>query len=271
MKGWQAVEQQTEATAAARERAQQSFLPELRVNVKNPGPYVIRFGEQGTDVNSFPVHVYNEPDGRGGFYARRFTCLTELGVPSSECPGCRGGLPRKIRGVYNLIQRQRVVLRKGADGKAVKTGTGEYIIDGHADQVVVANVGGPTAEMLRKADGNYQGLMSRDFVVQYSGDNFQAWSISPAIDSAGNAMATPLSQADLALLAAKHDLDAYMKPPTPQEAEVIVQKFGANSGANRGGGQAQQAPPAAPANPMLAGADLQGSPYNALGAVTGQQ
>lgn len=272
MKGWSAVEENTAATQAARDRAQQSTLPDLKVNARRPGPYVIRFCEQGNEgphaINSFYVHAYNEPDGKGGWYNRYFTCLTEVGVPSNQCPGCIAGLKRKVRGVYNVIERQRPILRRDpATKKAIKTATGDYIIDGHQDQVVVANVGGPTAEMLRKLDGNMGGLMSRDWIVSYSGDNFQAWAINAQVDSAGNSMATSMSESDLALFAAKHDLDAYMKPPTVQDAQQIVNQFGANSGA-----QTQQAPPPAiiAANPMLAGADLGTTPFNPLAAVTGQ-
>lgn len=262
-KGWNPIEEQAVATQAARERAQQSFLPELRVNAKNPGPYVIRFGEQGQDVNSFPVHEYKEPDGRGGFYSRRFTCLREVG---QECPGCQAGMRVKYRGVYNLIQRQRPVFRKDKDGKAIKH-NGQYIIDGYADTVVVANVGGPTAEMLRKADATYRGLMSRDFTVSFSGDTFQSWNLAPVIAEDGSSNATPLSEADQLLLTAKHDLDAYMKPPEPQEAAQLVARYGGNSGAQVGPPQA--APQAAPANQFLEGAQLPPG-TNAFGNAVGQ-
>jgi hypothetical protein len=85
--------------------------------------------------------------------------------------------------------------------------------------------------------------MSRDFVVAYSGNKFQAWNLSPAIDAQGNAMATPMSEADFQLAAAKHDLDKYMAPPQPQEAAQIVAKYGGNSGVQTAAAAGPQAPP----------------------------
>jgi len=246
-KGWQGIEDQARETQERRERASQSFLPELRVSAKNPGPFTIRFLEQGPDVNNYPTHTYKEPDGKGNFWTRTFTCLREV---NQECPWCAAGRRVKNRGVYNVIQRQRPVLRKDNEGKAIKI-NGQYVVDGYEDTVVIANVGGPTAEMLRKADGSYQGLMSRDFVVTYSGDNFQQWTLSPAIDAQGNAMATSMSQADLWLYQNKrHDLDAYMKPPSQQEAAQLLARYGANSGVQQ---PQQQAP--AQTNQFLQGTD----------------
>lgn len=171
----------------------------------------------------------------------------------------------KRRGVYNVIQRNRPVLQKGADGKAIKV-NGNYQIVGYRDEVVVANVGGPTAEMLRKADGDYHGLMCRDFDVTYTGDTFQAWDLKVVMDGAGNSSPTPMSDADQALAANKHDLDAYMKPPSIQEAARVVTLYGGNSGAS-----SQPAPaPVDPAasNQFLAGATLPPG-VNAFGATTG--
>lgn len=245
-KGWDAVQ----AAAAAQQEQQAQFeaqrKPTLSINQNNPGPIQIRFLEQGPDVNNFPVHDYKVPNARGGFFNKNFTCLSEIG---QECPGCKAGLKQKRRGVYNVIQRNRPILRKGSDGKALKNPDGSWIIDGYQDEVVIANVGQPTAEMLRQADGQYQGLMSRDFIVTFSGNQFQSWNLTPALDGAGNAMATPMSEADMALAAQKHDIDEFMKPPSQQEAARIVAQYGGNSGAspNAGGqvpaqGNGMQAP-----------------------------
>lgn len=271
-KGWDNIEQQAAQTAEARQEMQEKRLPELRVNQRNPGPYVIRFLEQGTDVNNYPVHEYKVVQG-GNTYNRNFTCLSEVGQP---CPGCEAGLKRKNRGVFNLIQRNRPILRKGQDGKSLKNPDGSYIVDGYQDTVVVANVGGPTADMLRKSDGDYRGLMSRDFQVQFSGDTFQSYFLTPAMDGQGNAVATPLSESDQYLAANKHNLDAYMRPPTYEKAQEIIRKYGQNSGAQiqQPGGYPQGAPPqgnagqAQPANGFLAGVTqpLAGPPASAFGA-----
>jgi hypothetical protein len=241
-KGWDGIEQQTAATAEQRQRASETFLPELKIGDKehSRGPFMIRFGEQGPDVNNYGIHEYKVPAPNGGRpWVKRFTCLREAPYNGERCPGCEAGMRLKRRGVYNLIQRQRPVFRKDADGKALKNTDGSYIVDGYADTVVIANVGGPTAEMLRKADATYRGLMSRDFWVQWSGDTFQSWNLAPVMDDHGNAIAMPLSENDQALLAQKYDLDRYMKPPTLEEADRIVRQYGSNSGAQVGG------PPAA--------------------------
>lgn len=274
-KGWDGVQEQSEALAAQRAEFGEGFKPELRINDRNVGPIAIRFLEQGDDVHNYPVHEYKvpNPSARGGANTRRFTCLSEVNQP---CPGCEAGIKRKRRGVFNIIQRQRPVYRKGQDGKAIKNPDGSYITDGWEDTVVIANVGGPTAEMLRKSDGQYHGLMQRDFVVQYSGDTFQAWALFPAVDARGNANSTPMSENDLALMAKKYDLDEYMKPPSYQEAARIVAQYG--PGATPGG--PGTAPPqstqhGAPvqqggANGFLAGAAVPGAPPNAFGQ-QGQQ
>lgn len=273
-KGWGGIEEQTQATAMARQRAQETFLPELRVNQKNPGPYVIRLLEQGQDVNNYAVHEYKEPGQNGQFFNRRFTCSAQAPW-NIDCAGCRASMKRKTRGVFNLIQRGRPVFRKDNEGKAMKDGAGNYYVDGYADTVVIASVGGPTAEMLRLADGQYQGLMSRDFVVAYSGDTFQAWNLAPAIDQQGNAMAAPMSDADFQLAASKFDLDRYMAPPTQQEAAQIIQRFGANSGASQQGQRPPQQQGAAPqGNQFLGGVDparMAAAGVNSFGLATGQQ
>lgn len=277
-KGWTNIEQQAQATQEQRQRFEaQSGKPMLFVNGNNPGPFTVRFLEQGPDVNNYPVHEYKVPDPsvQGGFRTKRFTCLAEAG---QQCPGCAAGLKRKSRGVFNLIYRNRPQYRRGQDGKAIKDGAGNYITDGYKDEVVIANVGGPTAEMLRHADGQYQGLMSRDFNITYSGDTFQAWNLTPVLDAQGNAMATPMTENDMALAAQKHDLDAFMAPPSVQDAAQIVAKYGANSGASQNaqgqvggvGGAQGTAGAAGAANGFLAGANVPaGADLNAFGAAAG--
>lgn len=269
-KGWDRVEQATAAAQEARERAEQSRLPQLFTSAvkaaKGGHPVVIRFLEQGPDVNTFDRHEYQVPDNRGGFYRRQFTCLREV---KQECPGCSAGLKIKVRGVYNVIQRNRAVLRKDKDGRPIKDPSGNYIVDGHQDQVVIFDVPSTTAEELRKKDATYHGLMSRDLQLSESGSSFQPWTIEPAdIDSGPQ----PMSQGDQALAAHKHDIDAFMKPPSPAEAQQIVNQYGGNSGAQQnsapGGAVGPQgnATAAGAANGFLAGVPagtVQGSPYAA--------
>lgn len=266
-KGWDTVQQATEARQEQQQQFESQRKPTLKINQNNPGPIQIRFLEQGADVNNFKVHEYKVPDGRGGFYNKRFTCLAEV---NAECPGCRAGMKQKVRGVYNIIQRNRPILRRGTDGKALKNPDGSWIIDGYADEVVIADVGGPTAEMLRQLDGTSHGLMSRDFVVTFSGNQFQAWNVTAAMDAQGNSLATAMSEADMALAVSKHNIDEYMQPPSPQEAARIVAQYGGNSGASANAG----APTPAQGNGMAAPQSngfLTGAQLPAGGAFAGAQ
>lgn len=274
-KGWDAIEEQSSALQEQREQFGQGFKPELRVGVKHQGPFIVRFLEQGQDVSNYAVHTYKVPNPQvpGGFSDRRFTCLNQAPWSDPNCPGCTSGMKRKHRGVFNVIQRNRAIYRKGADGKTIKTATGDYITDGYADTVVIANVGGPTAEALRKADASYRGLMSRDFQITYSGDTFQAYSLAPMLDNQGNANATPMSEADHQLAQAKHDLDEYMKPPTLQEAAQLVARYGGNSGVQN---QSHAGAPAGPGgmqqpqqNPLLAGMQVPAGTNVLAGALGG--
>ncbi len=147
-----------------------------------------------------------------------------------ECPGCKAGLPVKVRGCFNLIHRARPILRKGADGKVIKLADGSYVVDGYGDEVVVWECANTTLQYIKECDNNFGGLMSRDLRLGLSGNNFQPYSLFPASIDGG---AQPLNETDQALLGKRHDIDKFMAPPTLQEAATIVAKYGANSGAQQ--------------------------------------
>lgn len=197
---------------------------------------MVRFLEQGADINSYNCHAYQVPNNQGGFWAKQFTCLREMPYNGAECPGCAAGLKMKLRSVFNVIQRNRPVFRKDKDGKAIKH-NGEYIVDGYDDQVVLLSVPSTTSEVLRQKDAAYHGLMSRDLVLSDSTNTFQPWAIEPAFIDGGM---QPLSEADQALAAKRHNIDEFMKPPSIAEAQGIVNQYGANSGQ---GGSGQRSGP----------------------------
>lgn len=221
----------------------------------------MRFLEQGNDgpdaVNAYDMHEYKVPDARarGGAFTKRFTCFkdTAFGNPNAQCPGCSAGLPIKVRAAYNLIQRERPILRKDKDGKVIKNPDGSYIVDGYADEVVFWEVANTTANMIRQKDNKYHGLMSRDLAIGLSGDSFQPYTVEPAdIDSGPQAM----SDEDRALAARKKNLDEVFAPSSVQEAAQIVAKYGANSGANSTAQGIPSAVSGAQTNPMMAGVQL---------------
>lgn len=222
---------------------------------------VFRFCEQGPDIHNFAVHPHQMRGKNGKTFTRNFTCLNDK-EDGTACPGCEAGADRKIRGVYNVIERDRPVLRTGADGKAVRDSSGSFIVDGYQDAVVVWDVGSITAETIRQMDGDYNGLMSRDFKVSRTGgSSFQPYVFTPADVDAG---AVPLSDADQELVRGKHNLDEVWAPPAFAEgARLIAQSQllqGQGGGQQSappqgGGGQPQQEQPAQGINPYLQGAE----------------
>lgn len=259
--GWSQTEAATQAAQQARERINNSRLPQLTTAAvqaaKGGQPQLARFLEQGDSVHSFHVHEYNVPSNTGGqSWRRQFTCANQ-DPWWSECRGCQAGLKRKLRGVFNVIWRSAPVYRKDAEGNRQKVGN-DFIIDGYLDQVVILSVPSTTSEELRKKDAEYHGLMSRDVILAESGNTFQPWSISLANIDGGP---QPFTENDQALAAKKHDLNAFMKPPAVQEQQQIITQYGPNSGVspNASGGFASpqgNAAQAGSAGGFLAGAQL---------------
>src|SRR6185436_11633459 len=217
------------------------------------GPLVVRFCEQDQDVNSYERHPITRP---GNKYPDLYTCLSEIGV---DCPACRGGVKSTRKGAYNLIVRNRAVLRKGSDGKVIKNNDGSFIVDGYADQLVVWECSNTTANVLRRADHDFKGLMSRDLALSYTGDDKNPYAVAPVdIDSGPQ----PMSDEDAAMAAKKYDLDKVFKPPTQEEMADLVRRYGANSGAS---GPVQGMPSSIPVanNPYAVGAQIPASPFAA--------
>jgi hypothetical protein len=234
-KGWQVVENEAQRQAERRkeideQRSRQGTqLFSSSIKQAPDMAIIVRLLEQGNEgpnaVNSFARHEYKKPDKK---YPDRFTCLKEKD-PNADCPGCNAGLKIVVRGVYNMIQRNRPIFRKDANNKPLQDAAGQKIVDGFADEVVYWECSNTTANLFRRRDNEYHGLMSRDLRITATGQDTNPYDLTPAdIDSGPQ----PMSEADLALAAKKHDLDEIYKPPTLQEAASIVARYGANSGAN---------------------------------------
>jgi hypothetical protein len=256
-KGTAPIKERAEAAAEQQRRFQEQndnlapmlYGKEIRRGGPDGGPLIVRFLEQGEDVNSFERHPITRP---GQQYPDWHTCLSEINM---DCSACRAGLKSSRKGAYNLIVRNRAVLRKGADGKAIRNPDKSFIIDGYADQVVVWECSTTTANYLVRADNDFRGLMSQDFQLRYTGNDKNPYDIFPADIQVG---AQPMSDDDLGLAAKKYDLDKVFAPPTQAEMQELVRKYGANSGAS--GPVASQMPTSVPqvaaANPYAAGAQL---------------
>lgn len=244
----------TEEASAARERQREEWakdnFPRL---TKNMLPAVVRFLEQGDDINEIAQHEYSEPNPQnpGQPFKRRFTCFNDK-LDGTPCPGCNSGLKMKFRGVFNVIQRQRGIIRRGSDGKAIKGPDNKYIIDGFKDEVVVLDVPSTCLETLRKNDVDWKGLMTGEIKVEVNTSTFEPFRFTCADFS--NWFNQPMTDVDIQLAQGRHNIDEVMRPPSFDDASQIVAREVARL--NMAGGS--NAP--APVNSDSATAPSQGQP-----------
>ncbi len=217
MKGFEAVRQlskQLDGNRAA--RANLKFVPELWQGLRSPGDSVqVRFLEQGEDVHIGWMHEY-----KVGKWFKYVKCLDEdnEGAP---CPGCEKDFRRTVKGVINVIWRDRPQLERGADGKAVKNAAGQFKIEGVKDEVVVWMQGIESFTELANKDKTYKGLSTRDFTITKKA---KGYSIDPVTNADGDVVAVPMSDNDVKLAAEKYDLDEhYMKRYTYQDMDALLQ------------------------------------------------
>lgn len=224
-KGYDRVEQMEQERQEQQQRFESENKPQLWLS--NQGDRaVVRFLEQGPDIHNYAIHPYRTAQGK----YREFTCLNDAddGTP---CPACQAGVDRKVKGVFNVIQRQRPVLRKDKDGRAMKDSNNNYIVDGHQDEVVILKVPSTTLSLIKEKDSKYGGMMALDVEIARTGTQYSPYNLEPAdIDQPK----TPMSDADQVLAQKRHDLDEFMKPPSFAEAAKLAARGG-------GGGQQQQA------------------------------
>lgn len=166
---------------------------------------VVRFLEQGDEVYSYFYHDFSHVDEAQG-WRTAIPCLDQEDTGES-CPGCDAGMPRRFKGLINLIWRGAPVFKRDDDGKVVKSANGEYEIEGHKDQVAVWRGGIQLfSKALARKDVKYKGLSTRDFEITREGrrnDSKTTYSVEPNdIDE----QAGPLAKADEALANDKYDL-----------------------------------------------------------------
>lgn len=201
MKGFQAVKNQANEMSKRRNSGDSKFAQELWKGLRNAGDSVtVRFLEQGEDIRAYWMHEYNI--GKRFAHAR---CLDQdedgnsIGVP---CPGCENNIKRTIRGAINVIWRNSPQLKRGEDGRAVKTNNGQFIVEGTKDELALWVQGVTVFEELADKDIKYRGLMSRDFTITKKS---KGYSIDPVIvDEDGNP--GEMSEADYTLAENKYDL-----------------------------------------------------------------
>lgn len=200
------------------------FSPVFKLKLPNDGDTaVIRILEQGEEVFGYWYHNFSHIDKVNG-WRTNFPCLDQddEGVP---CPGCREGLPRKFRGLFNVIWRNGPKFKRDDDGRAVKDKSGDLVVEGYEDQVAVWETGPEVFKTLGNKDVKYKGLASRDLEVTREGLKLDTkYQIEPADLDAG---VTKLSAADKKLVeSSRYDLEAVAQFVDADAANKIITNYG---------------------------------------------
>jgi hypothetical protein len=190
-KGFGSVQEAGRDIEERKAAAQDGDFPQRVYFKLEPGKSAdVRFLEQGDQVQWAWVHPL-DPD---NFMSNKVVCRDqdeEGRRDGTDCPGCERDLPRKFRGVINLINRET--------------------------NQVETWIAGPTifVDILDDLDSTYKGLSSRDFKVKRRGSGRDTtYSILPADPEGGS---EPLSKSDEKLIEEKPDLSWFVTPPSYEE------------------------------------------------------
>lgn len=171
----------------------------------------VRFLEQGDDVRWAYVHTL--PASGNSRFGKKVVCRdqNEDGQRiGADCPGCEKGLKRSEQGAINLIWRDAPVFQRDDNNKLVKDSNNKPLVSGHADQIAVWVSGPRVFDMLDSTDGDYRGLMSRDFKVTRKGTELNTnYVIAPANPDGGP---SDMSVDDNSLAENKYDLAPFVEP-----------------------------------------------------------
>jgi hypothetical protein len=223
MRGFAAVRKASEDITERKNSGSGEFAKELWPGLRNNGSsVVVRFLEQGDEVQCAWMHEYKKPNQNRSFFV---ACLDQ-NDEGNPCPACEAKAKRVFKGYINVIWRDSPQLKRDAEGKAIKE-NGEYAIDGTKDEVVVWVQGITVFEDLADKDITYRGLSSRDFRVTRRGTGLNTkYVIDPADPDAG---ATPLSDADVALANEKFDISEHYLKTSAEDLESIFVGGGVRS------------------------------------------
>ena len=201
------------ATAAedirTRKNAGGTFINRRYFRIKDGEEAVVRFLEQGEEVNSAWFHQTPPTDSRR--YGDLVPCRdqdSETGERIGEdCPGCEKNYKRKFRLIINLIWRNAPIFGETDDGKTDWNNT-----VGFEDTVAVWDCGSEVAEDLQMLENDYNGLSSTDFKIRRRGAKLDTkYSVVPADV---NKLESPLSKNDLELNKNKYDINEIIAPPS---------------------------------------------------------
>lgn len=181
---------------------------------------VVRFLVQHEEI---PWMRQWKTDPKPGFpWGEKLPCVDqhEEGLPD---PGFELGMKSTWTGYLQLIWRNAIAFQRDAQGRVIKDGNGNPVIAGYEDTISLWEVSWNIYDMLRNVEADYQGLMSRDFIVRRNGargDTKTTYDVRPAVIDGGP---TPFSQADQQLFQTQQiDLSPFLKIPTYEELATYL-------------------------------------------------
>jgi hypothetical protein len=218
------------SAAAAKKAFAGGGYDDVEFKVKDGDTEIIRVLDPASQIDKQWSFVHEMPPTGKMKWGENVPCLGGQAPDAHPgCPACQRGIEKSIEGAVNVIWRNGPqYASKLIEGKTVRDWKN---ITGKADCLAVWTMGITRLEELDSLDSAYKGIMTRDFQVKRKGTGFDTvYSFAPAMDSDGNAMATPPSEADLKLAEKKPDLAARARPGTAEEMERRL--TGAAGGSN---------------------------------------
>jgi hypothetical protein len=212
-KGFEAIRNYRKEVEAKREaRDSMTFTRNTFFKLADGESAVVRFGEQGDEINAALIHRIPNPNLT---FPENVPCLDQhnKGVPCPACDSPDFDIRKKsLRGFITLVWRDAPVYELDENGKKTKN------IVGNEDQVAIWSQGVRVFGQLDELDSEYKGLTSRDFKIKRTGSKVDntTYTIMPLDES-------PLSATDAKLLGEKPDLNRYVTPPTYEE---MAEKLG---------------------------------------------
>jgi hypothetical protein len=204
---------------------------DVEFKVKDGDTEVIRVIDPASQIDKQWTFVHEMPPTGKMKWGENVPCMGGQSPDSHPgCPACQRGIEKAIEGYVNVIWRNgpQHATKTLDNGTTVRDWKN---IKGKADCLAVWTMGITRLEEIDSLDSAYKGIMTRDFQVKRKGTSYDTvYTFAPAMDENGNAMATPPSEADIAMAAKKPDLSVRARPGSAEDMERML--MGAAGGSN---------------------------------------